>query len=568
MTVAVPVALLESLPEPAFAISVDKRLLTMNGAAAALTGLDSATARGLPCHEVLRCDACGDRCPLDVALERDEAVSTFNVALTGRQGREPVRLHTAPLRLDGRAEPVGVLECVRPIGHLVGLFGALRTKSDLVERERNRTQAVLDSIGDGVVTLTADGTVAAANRAAEQLLGRGERDLVGRPCTDALGCAGGRSPTCPAVRAAAEGGVVTDFETDFRDRAGRPLPVRISVAPLRDEHGRVTGAIEAVRDRRALAAPASDPSSILLGTSPHMRRVAELVAAVKDNDATLLLEGESGTGKSLLAETIHRLGPRAKKPLVTVHCAALPEGLLESELFGHVRGAFPGAARDMAGRFEVADGGTVVLDEVGDLSPTMQAKLLRFLETHELERVGSAHTARVDVRVIATTSRDLHEAVRLGQFRTDLYYRLHALPIALPPLRERRGDLPLLVQHLLGRLGDRGIGVRTASADVMDMFLRHAWPGNVRELETTLEHAAVCARGNVIDVDALPRSFVRPVLTEPLPARVNDVERTLAALSQHEGNRSRAARALGVNRTTVWRRLRRLKKPPGPVGQA
>jgi PAS domain S-box-containing protein len=562
MTDGFPGDLLHGLPEAAFAIALDKRVLDMNATAETLTGIAADAARGRPCSEIVRCELCGPRCPLEAAIERGAPVTSFNVQLFGARDEEPVRLHTAPIRAGGTGSLVGVLESVRPIGHLIGLFGALREKSELLARERDRAQAVLDSIGEGVFALDIGRVITAANRTAERITGRVEAEMVGKVCADLLACRAESARACPVLKVLSGGRTVTNFETEFRDCAGRALPVSLSVAPLHDHEGRVVGAVETFRDLRTLVPASAAPAGMVVGNTPRMRQIMELVQVLKDSDTTVLLQGESGTGKGLLAAAIHRTGRRAAKPFVTVTCSALPEGLLESELFGHVRGAFTGAVRDVAGRFELADGGTVFLDEVGELSPAMQVKLLRFLQDQEFERVGSTRTIRVDVRIIAATNRDLHRATIEGRFRTDLFYRLNVIPIDVPALGERREDIPLLVDDILGRLARKGRVVRAVSPDVLEILLGHSWPGNIRELENTLEHAALCARGSVIDVDALPRTLLR---ARPLsrPPRADEMERMLDVLARHRGNQSAAARSLGISRSTLWRRLRRLGVHPG-----
>jgi transcriptional regulator with PAS, ATPase and Fis domain len=285
----------------------------------------------------------------------------------------------------------------------------------------------------------------------------------------------------------------------------------------------------------------------------------ELIEVLKDSDATVLLQGESGTGKGLLAETIHRSGNRARQPFVKVNCAALPESLLESELFGHVKGAFTGAIRDAVGRFELADGGTVFLDEVGEIPPSTQVKLLRFLQEQEFERVGSTKTVHVNVRVVAATNQDLRQLMLEGRFRQDLFYRLNVIPIELPPLRERPEDIPALVEHILAKLAAKGRKVKAVAPAVMDAFLQYPWPGNIRELENTLEHAVVCSKGSVIELSALPRSIVRPAAVLPPRGRPDTGAQTLDVLARHRGNQSAAARTLGINRTTLWRRLKKIE---------
>jgi transcriptional regulator with GAF, ATPase, and Fis domain len=298
------------------------------------------------------------------------------------------------------------------------------------------------------------------------------------------------------------------------------------------------------------------------------------IRAAAESDAAVLIQGESGTGKELVAGAIHQEGPRADKPLVTVNCAALPESLLESELFGHVRGSFTGAARDRKGRFEEADGGTVFLDEVGELSPFIQVKLLRVLQEREIERVGESTRRHVDIRVLAATHQDLFDRVGQGLFREDLYYRLKVFPIHLPPLRERREDVPILIAHFIGRLNRRtGKAIAGLTEPAMRACLDHPWPGNVRELENAVEHGFVLCRTEQIALEHLPRELRAPAAAAPATAgapstasararaRALTPQALTRLLEESAWNKAEAARRLGVSRTAVWKYMRRWKIP-------
>ena len=302
----------------------------------------------------------------------------------------------------------------------------------------------------------------------------------------------------------------------------------------------------------------------LVGRSGSMLAVYKQIALACGSDAPVLVTGETGTGKELVARAIHRNGARAARPFVPVNCGALPEGLLESELFGHVRGAFTGAVADKRGLFEEARGGTLFLDEIGEMSPPLQVRLLRALETGEVRPVGSTRAATIDTRVIAATHRDLERAVREGRFREDLFYRLHVFVIRMPPLRERREDIPLLVAHFLASREARGRGAAALTPSALAALATHDWPGNVRELENTLERLVAEARGGTIDVTELPPAFrARPAsLEEPLFAglpRLEELEKRYLkhVLAEVKGNRSRAAEVLGIDRRTLYRMAER-----------
>ncbi|HEX7124877.1 MAG TPA: sigma-54 dependent transcriptional regulator [Thermodesulfobacteriota bacterium] len=310
-----------------------------------------------------------------------------------------------------------------------------------------------------------------------------------------------------------------------------------------------------VRDRYALTG--------IIARSPQIRAVLDLVTRVAPTEATVLVQGESGTGKELIAKAIHHASPRASGPFLAVNCGALPETLLESELFGHVKGAFTGATATKKGLFEEADGGTILLDEIGDMAPALQVKLLRVLQEGEVRRVGANQPITVSTRVVAATNRDLQQLMRQGSFREDLYYRLNVIPVVLPPLRERREDIPVLAEHFLERFARRQGRTLRLSPQAMERLLRYPWPGNVRELENAIERTAILARQEVIRPEDLPPHVASGIglgAAPPLPAQecLADVEKAhiLQTLERLAWNYSRAAEVLGIGRTTLWRKLK------------
>jgi two-component system, NtrC family, response regulator AtoC len=301
----------------------------------------------------------------------------------------------------------------------------------------------------------------------------------------------------------------------------------------------------------------------IVGESPVMKEIFDVVQQVAPTRATVLIGGESGTGKELIAKAVHQLSPRAKQPMVSVHCAALSPTLLESELFGHERGAFTGAHERRVGRFEQAQGGTLFLDEIGEIDPTLQVKLLRFLGERTFERVGSNKTLMADVRLIAATNKNLEDLVKAGKFREDLFFRLRVVEINLPPLRERTGDIPLLAQKFLREFAaENGKPVNDFTTDALQLLLSHSWPGNVRELRTAIEHAVVLCRGERISARDLPPSVRSGRTTEVQLFQRNDLtvkeaekQLVVRALKETNGNRTRAAKKIGMSRRTFHRKL-------------
>jgi DNA-binding NtrC family response regulator len=333
------------------------------------------------------------------------------------------------------------------------------------------------------------------------------------------------------------------------------------------EHGRLKS------ENRALQSQLSSRYKFdsIIGHSPALRQMLEVIERVADSESTVLVTGESGTGKELVARAIHYNSRRADRMLVNVNCGAIPEELLESELFGHVKGAYTNADRHREGRFSVANGGTIFLDEIGDMSPKLQVKLLRVLQDRTFEPVGSSKTVKVNVRVIAATNQDLPRLIDDKRFREDLYYRLNVIPIEVPALRQRREDVPLLVDHFLEKANlDRGTRIEAVSEDAMQALMDHDWPGNVRELENLVERLVILCRDDTIGIEDLPENLRRssgPVAVTPrLPSDgvsfndvVGNLERELIvqALEQTHWNKNRAAQLLGLNRTTLLEKIKK-----------
>jgi PAS domain S-box-containing protein len=440
-------------------------------------------------------------------------------------------------------------------------------------------KTVVNTIQDGVMIVTPDGRIVSVNQALMDMTGYSREELIGSPCS-ILGCS-----ACELARDVPQCHFCVMFEKgDLRRQrcalarkdGGRTHVVK-NASVLKDADGTVIGAVETLTDisdlvdrdaqietfRRELSG--EDTFHGIVGQSAPMQQVFDLVDGVAAIDAPVIIYGESGTGKELVAKAIHEAGPRRDKPFIKVNCAALNESLLESELFGHVRGAFTGAHKDRAGRFESAGDGDIFLDEIGDLPPAIQVKLLRVLEEKVIERVGDQRPIRVRARVITATNRDLPAMVAMGEFRQDLYYRINVIPINLPALRDRREDIPLLASHFFRRISMKsGKRVQGISSAAMDLLLRHPWPGNVRELRSAFEYAMVACKTDTIGPGDLPSDRFSPRPEVCLPGEdsgrsLDEIkkERLRKALEEAGGNRSEAARILGISRTSVWSQMKR-----------
>jgi transcriptional regulator with PAS, ATPase and Fis domain len=408
---------------------------------------------------------------------------------------------------------------------------------------------LIDILPVGIFTIDASKRIEAMNHAAADLIGVEPGATRGRTCEEVLRCSF-CGPTCAVCQSLTEEKVSRAFPVEIQQASGERKAVLIDAVPLPEDH--VAVLIRDVSDAGRLLCALKDRWVFhgLVCVSEPMKAIVGEIRELAPYDSIVLLLGESGTGKQLVARAIHAESPRASRPFVVVNCAAYSETLLEAELFGHARGAFAGADRDREGRFEMAEGGTILLEEIASIPPKIQVKLLKVLQQHEIERMGESRARPVNARVLASTDRDLHKEVREGRFREDLYYRLNVVTLRLPPLRDRKEDIPPLADYLLERLAERtGKQVAGSSNEVMRSLLNHPWPGNVRELENVLESALVRARGDTVTAIDLPNDAGSPRAAAP-------DERMREALRRTAGCVTRAARLLGMHRTTLWRHMR------------
>jgi len=440
------------------------------------------------------------------------------------------------------------------------------------------SEKIVETMAEGLIVVSPEGKVLAINESFEKMTGFQADDIIGESCT-MLDCT-----VCPKNTENNRGSWCTLFEMEkierkrcsLKKKDGSHISVMKNATIIRDSEGQPTAALEVITDitefdlldQRVdlLSKKLSEDGEFfdIIGKSESIKKVFDLMSKAAQSDAPIIILGESGTGKELIAQAIHKLGRRKEKPYVQLNCAALNESLLESELFGHVKGAFTGAIRTRIGRFEAAKGGDIFLDEIGDAPLSTQLKLLRVLEENKMERVGDHESIDVDVRLITATNKNLKTQIENGVFREDFFYRINVIPIEIPPLRERKEDIPLLVNYFIKRLKSRtGKNINGLHPSVLNFFMQYAWPGNIRELKNALEYAFVLTEKGLIEMNHLPKFEDAPVIPnsyERIVVNSDDPPKKvelILALQQANGNQSQAAKLLGVNRGTIWNRMKK-----------
>jgi len=550
-------------------LSSERKILSLNQSAEVITGYEASDLVGRNCTDRLMNSLCDGSCSYLEAVENNRKSGSADIEVTGQDNetRNITRIVSPVYGPDSL--PVGCIE----------IFQDHSALKDLLERVRHddrRLKLILDNLDIGVLTVDRGGHVAFFNNTAETITGFSRGGVLGKSCSTVFG-----DSANPGMllfnETIADGQARSSSEGELRTRDGQVIPVRANFMALKNEDGRIVGGLATITD---LSLKYQFNSEIkgrytfydMVGKDPAIQKIFEIIPVVAASDATILIEGPTGTGKDVLAKIIHTASSRAKNPLVKVNCAALPDNLLESEMFGYVKGAFTGADNDKPGRFQDADHGTIFLDEIGDLPLSLQAKLLRVLEDREFYPLGSRKTTKVDVRIISATNQNLGQLVREKRFREDLFYRLNVMRLELPPLKDRRGDIPLLISHILKRLRvTRESRAENFSNDAMEVLLNYDFPGNVRELENIIEHALIVCQAEIIERHHLPLALQKgiapslPVEETALPVDsvgISEKSLILDMLQKYSWNKGKTADALNINRTTLWRKLKKYNISP------
>jgi len=555
--------ILDELNIGAFTVSVQRQVSAMNFSAQALIGQKDSEAIGKDCREVFVGVPCLAQCPFKAPGDMITDEPTIQIQDENQTTHLVTRMATPVFGPDQQI--VGCMTILQDHSPIVDLI-------DRIHYEERSLKIILDNLDVGIFTIDKGSRITFFNTAAERISGFNRREILGEPCASILGGEKARE-VCAMQDTIVDGQPRSSRQGKMRIRDGGSIPIRANYMALRNEKGTIVGGLTTFHDLtlvQQLKQAMRDRYTFhdMIGKSPAMQKIFEMINVVATTDATILIEGATGTGKDLLAKVIHSASRRFARPFVKVNCAAIPDNLLESEMFGYVKGAFTGAERDKTGRFQEANGGTIFLDEIGDLPLALQAKLLRVLEDKEFYRLGSRHTVKVNVRIISASNRNLENLVAKRLFREDLYYRLNLFQIELPELRDRKVDLPILIGHILRRLSTASGGrLPEVSEKVMEILLNYHYPGNVRELENILEHALIICQEESFQPRHLPEYLQVRRTTRKSPAKkslraleVSDDEerdKIISVLQQHNGHRAETARALSMDRTTLWRKIKK-----------
>lgn len=436
-----------------------------------------------------------------------------------------------------------------------------------------KQNVILDSISEGVFTVDMDWRITSFNRAAEEITGIRRKKAIGQHCRDVL-----RADVCEAGCTLAAtiqtGQPIMNKVVHIIDAQGKKRAVAISTALLKDTNGKIIGGVETFRDMSMIEELRKEIErrysfEDIISQNNQMQNLFAILPNIAESNTTVLIEGESGTGKELFARAIHNISFRKDKPFIVVNCAALPDTLLESELFGYKAGAFTDAKKDKPGRFALAQGGTIFLDEIGDISPAVQVRLLRVLQEKTYEPLGGVSPVKADVRIITATNKKLDQLVQQGKFRDDLYYRVNVMKLELPPLRDRKEDIPLLVDHFISRFNSlHNKNICCVTNEVTAALLAYDYPGNVRELENVIEYSFVLCEGEIIEAKHLPAS-IRPALkadksedSESATIKQMEIILITQALRRNKGNKTATAKQLGIDKSTLFRKMKAFEIKP------
>ena len=463
---------------------------------------------------------------------------------------------------------IGIALVFRNTEEMLSLTETIQEKTQALLDEKNKLDAIFNSNIEGTFTIDMEWNVASFNKSAEKITGYSREEAINKKCWEIFSsnlCRNGcHMESTMSSRISSIGNELT-----IKNREKKLIPIKVNSAPLLNSIDEQVGAVETfidISEIKNLSEHISEKYKFanIIGKSKSMNKVYSLLESVAQTDSSVLITGESGTGKELVARAIHLHSDRKSAPFIAINCNAFAESLIESELFGHEKGAFTGAIKNKTGRFELAKEGTLFLDEIGDLSPQIQVKLLRVLETKQFEQVGGIEPITLNARIIAATNKDLKKEIERERFREDLLFRINVINIDLPPLRERMEDFPILVNHFIDLFNEKlKKKITGISADAFKLLTKYNWPGNIRELENVIEHGFVLCQGEIIHLEHLPEKLINKIENSDnnnKPSPIIDAEKKLIldTLEKHKGNKNETAKALGINKSTLWRKMKKL----------
>jgi PAS domain S-box-containing protein len=558
------------IPDGIVVIGLDKNIIVFNEAASRITGFSEDDAIGNN-FDLLFKKNTEDRKFILESLHKNLAFNNLSFNITDNNGNtKNVLASITPIKRDNIV--LSVVFVFRDTNEMLSLAEELqRTTFELID-QKNKLDAIFNSNIEGTFTIDNEWNVTSFNTSAEKITGFKKYEAIGKKCWDIFNsplCRNG----CHMEQTMQKGKPMIGNELEILNKDGKKIPIRVNSGILINNKNENIGAVETfidISEIKNLSAHLTEYFKYenIVGRNKEIKQIISVLESVSQTDSSVLLTGESGTGKELAARAIHLNSTRKTAPFIAVTCSAFAESLIESELFGHEKGAFTGAIKTKIGKFELAQGGTLFLDEIGDLSNSVQTKFLRVLETRKFERVGGNKTIKLDARIITATNKILADEIKAGRFREDLFYRINVININLPPLRERMDDFPLLVNHFIEKFNNKfNKHVKQFSSAAYDILLDHLFPGNIRELENILEHCFVLCSGEVIQVECLPkrlrdqkRNTVVPVETKSKNG-FKEVERELiiSVLEKNNYNRKKAANDLNINPSTLWRKMKKLE---------
>jgi PAS domain S-box-containing protein len=553
------------VPDGIVVIGKDSKVIVFNEAASRITGFIEDDVVGKD-FRVLFSKNNNDAELILESIEENRTYSNLSINITDSKNRvKNVLSSITPIQKDD--EVLSAVLVFRNTKEMLAMAEEIEEKTTELIDQKNKLDAIFNSNIEGTFTIDNDWNVTSFNRSAEKITGFKKSEAIGKKCWEIFKSSICRNG-CHMEQTMLKGKSTIGNELEIVNKRGVKVPIKVNSAILLNNKNEKIGAVETFIDMSEIKNLSDHLKtqfkfSNIIGNNKNMEKVFTLLESVAETDSSVLVTGESGTGKELVARAIHLSSNRSKGPFIALNCSAFAETLIESELFGHEKGAFTGAINSKIGRFELANNGTLFLDEIGDISLQVQTKLLRVLETHQFERVGGNKVIKINVRIIAATNKDILKEINEGRFREDLYYRINVMNIHLPPLRERMDDFPLLVNHFINKYNKKFLkNVTHFSPNAFDFLQNYSWPGNIRELENVIEHCFVVCKYDVIQTEHLPdriklKSFAEGDNTTNL---IQNAERNLLieVLKKHNGNKSRASGELNINPSTLWRKMKKL----------